>query len=67
VLLGSDFPTIEQLKNAVNLIKETKATAQVKKKSLAITPVNFFAKPEGLFSNRFAERNHEPIRTVQNR
>ena len=34
VLLGSDFPTIEQLKNAVNLIKETKATAQVKKKVL---------------------------------
>jgi uncharacterized protein len=34
VLMGSDFPTIEQLKDAVNLIKETKATAQVKKKVL---------------------------------
>ena len=34
VLMGSDFPTIEQLKNAVNLIKKTKATAQVKKKVL---------------------------------
>ena len=32
VLMGSDFPTIDQLKNAVTIIQKARATAQVKKK-----------------------------------
>lgn len=34
VLMGSDFPTIELLKNSVATIQKTKTTAQVKKKLL---------------------------------
>ena len=30
--MGSDFPTIDQLKNAVTIIQKARATAQVKKK-----------------------------------
>src|SRR5436305_1028890 len=32
ILMGSDFPTIDQLKNAVTIIQKARATAQVKKK-----------------------------------
>ena len=34
VLMGSDFPTIDQLKNAITIIKKAKTTGQVKKKVL---------------------------------
>jgi predicted TIM-barrel fold metal-dependent hydrolase len=34
VLMGSDFPTIEQLKNAVTIIKQSKTTTKVKRKVL---------------------------------
>ncbi|HTN72019.1 MAG TPA: amidohydrolase family protein, partial [Methylomirabilota bacterium] len=34
VLMGSDFPTIDQLKNAVTIVKKAKTSAQVKKKVL---------------------------------
>jgi len=34
VLMGSDFPTIDHLKNAVAIIKETKTSVQAKKKVL---------------------------------
>ena len=34
VLMGSDFPTIDHLKNAVAIIKEIKTSVQAKKKVL---------------------------------
>ncbi len=34
VLMGSDFPTIDQLKNAVAIVKKAKTSSQVKKKIL---------------------------------
>ncbi len=34
VLMGSDFPTIDLLKDAVSIVRKAKATAQVKKKVL---------------------------------
>ena len=34
VLMGSDFPTVDRLKNAVTLIKDAKISSQVKKKVL---------------------------------
>jgi len=34
VLMGSDFPTIGQLKDAVAIVRKAKTTAQVKKKVL---------------------------------
>jgi predicted TIM-barrel fold metal-dependent hydrolase len=34
VLMGSDFPTVDQLKNAVAIIKKTQTSAKVKKKVL---------------------------------
>jgi predicted TIM-barrel fold metal-dependent hydrolase len=34
VLMGSDFPTIDLLRDAVRIVRKAKATAQVKKKVL---------------------------------
>ena len=42
VLMGSDFPTIELLKNSVGIIRKARTTAQVKKKLLGANASRLF-------------------------